>query len=179
MEIKEINPQAAGSVHWKFWYLWSNRCLLLAWRWSTPLNWHIIPFLLPIFFFFSLLLDWKGRDNLGLERAVRPGTLLIHLHTGQACWGQPLLDIFAIMAKICRTEMFTCKKKKRWKVLIEVRLLTEWSMKYERRYFCHSYNDLVLLSQVTVTHYRSIPTALPSNILIVICFSGCSTFNDT
>lgn len=109
MEIKEINPQAAGSVHWKFWYLWSNRCLLLAWPWSTPLNWHIIPFLLPIFFF-SLLLDWKGRDNLGLERAVRPGTLLIHLHTGQACWGQPLLDIFAIMAKICRTEMFTCKK---------------------------------------------------------------------
>lgn len=108
MEIKEINPQAAGSVHWKFWYLWSNRCLLLAWPWSTPLNWHIIPFLLPIFF--SLLLDWKGRDNLGLERAVKPGTLLIHLHTGQACWGQPLLDIFTITAKICRTEMFTSKR---------------------------------------------------------------------
>lgn len=35
----------------------------------------IIPFLLPIF---SLSLDWTVRDNLGLERAVRPGALLIH-----------------------------------------------------------------------------------------------------
>lgn len=29
--------------------------------------------------FFPLLLDWTGRDNLGLERAVRPGVLVIHV----------------------------------------------------------------------------------------------------
>ena len=53
----------------------------MALKYTPQLSYNLLSFAN----FFSLLLDWKGRDNLGLERAVRPGTLLIHLHTGQAC----------------------------------------------------------------------------------------------
>lgn len=59
------------------WCLWTSRCVFQLPRPSTiPHHCQIIPFLLPIL---PLLLDWTGRDNLGLERAVRPGVLLIHL----------------------------------------------------------------------------------------------------
>lgn len=57
--------------------LWTSRCAFwLPCPSTIPHHRQIIPFLLPIF---SLLLDWTGRDNLGLERAVRPSVLLIHL----------------------------------------------------------------------------------------------------
>lgn len=53
-------------------------CVLTTASLRNPPHHHcqIIPFLLPIF---PLFLDWTGRDNLGLERAVRPGVFLIHL----------------------------------------------------------------------------------------------------
>lgn len=99
------------------WRSWASRWLLLPRPSSTPHHCHIIPFLLPIF---SLSLDWKGRDNLGLERTVRPGTLLIHLCTGQACWGQPLLDILYFMQKSARLGCFCVDISNRWHNYLEI-----------------------------------------------------------
>lgn len=99
------------------WRSWASRWLLLPWPSNTPHHCHIIPFLLPIF---SLLLDWKGRDNLGLEQAVRPGTLLIHLYTGQACWGQLLLDILYFMQKSARLGCFCVDISTRWHNYLEI-----------------------------------------------------------
>lgn len=58
------------------WCSQTSRCVFYPPCCSTiPHHCQIIPVLMPIF---PLFLDWTGRDNLGLERAVRPGALLIH-----------------------------------------------------------------------------------------------------
>lgn len=73
---------------------------------TIPHHRQIIPFLLPIF---SLLLDWTGRDNLGLERAVRPGVLLIHLDrqtcstsTGHLLWATTYSITYHLRAQFSR-----------------------------------------------------------------------------